>query len=141
MCTREVAHWKRLLEASSDTKNELVLQDISGVGGVGSALGAFGVSLEEAMARAHVIDATGTLHTGFPAFTHVWATLPYWKHLAWVLQTVPLAMSVAEVAYGVWSGARRHLQPAGSELTVRASPGASCRYVPGQKGPPPDCAA
>ena len=110
VCTREVAHWKRLLEASSDTKNELVLQDISGVGGVGSALGALGVSLEEAMARAHVIDATGTLHTGIPAFTHVWATLPYWKHLAWVLQTVPLAMSVAEVAYGVWSGARRHLQ-------------------------------
>eukprot|EP00966_Prymnesium_polylepis_P195408 4529637-Prymnesium_polylepis.1 len=97
------------------------------------------------MARAHVIDSSGTLRTGISGFTYVWAQLPYWKYLALALQTIPLATSAAEVAYGVWSGARLHLQAAGGSasataaLFARSSPGASCRFVPGQKGPPPDC--
>ena len=127
------------------------------------------------MARAHVIDASGTLRTGISGFTHVWATLPYWRHLAWVLQvepqslsplpsplhpphhltshphlawalqTVPLATAAAEAAYGFWSGARLRLQAgdgvSSAGASARSSPGASCRFVPGQKGPPPDCQA
>ena len=136
-------HWEHgaLLKVAKQRVHHPQLKGL-GVGQLGSA---FGVTLEEAMARAHVIDGDGTLRTGISGFTYVWAKLPYWKYLAWMLQTVPLATSVAEAAYGVWAGARQHLQAgasgarSGEPLAARASMGASCRYVPGQKGPPPEC--
>ena len=52
--------------------------------------------------------------------------------------SVPMAAASAELAYGAWASARPMLKARAPEA-ARASPGASCRYVPGQKGPPPAC--
>ena len=69
------------------------------------------------------------------AFIAVWEHLPRWKWLARLLRRVPMAVDGAELAYGAWARARPMLKASAPEAT-RASPGASCRYVPGQKGPP-----
>ena len=138
ICIREVGHWKRLLEGM-EPPARLELHNIAGPDGVGPLGTAFGVTLPGALARAHAIDSDGTLHTGIAAFAVAWARLPYWHVVARLFQTVPLATSLAEFAYGLWASLRPALRSGGT-AAARTSPGASCRYVPGQKGPPPGCA-
>ena len=136
VCIRETGHWKRLLEAKGGA-SKLRLHNISD-GDVG-ALGAFGVTVDDAMRRAHAIDGDGALRTGVSAFIAVWEHLPRWKWLARLLRSVPMAVSGAELAYGAWASARPMLKASAPEA-ARASPGASCRYVlNGGKGPPPAC--
>eukprot|EP01052_Picozoa_sp_SAG31_P031094 SAG31_NODE_3261_length_4483_cov_3.272582_5_plen_576_part_00 len=143
ICVREVGHWRQLL-ADSEQPGRVELYDIAGPNGVGPLGTAFGVTLPEALARAHAIDSDGTLRTGISAFTVVWARLPYWHVMAWLFQTVPLATSIAECAYGLWASLRPALRTninGVEQATTRMRPGASCRYVPGQKeGPPSSCA-
>jgi predicted DCC family thiol-disulfide oxidoreductase YuxK len=141
ICVREVGHWKGLLAAAAaaapaGAAPPLVLHDINGPETVGKLGTHFGVSVEEAMARAHAIDESGTLRTGISAFVVVWSRLPYWRWLAGILRTVPAVLSAAELAYGVWADARQHLPRTADSAagTTRAGPGGSCRYVPGQKG-------
>lgn len=129
VCVREMAHWRRLLETSDDAR--LALHDIS-AGDLGRLGDDFGVGVDEAMKRAHVIDSDGTLRTGIAAFVAAWAHLPRWKYLAMLLQ-LPMATSVAELLYCAWASARPMIKASAPEA-ARASPGASCRYVPGQKG-------
>ena len=133
MCIRETRHWRRLLHADG-APPKLRLHDISD-GDMGALGSAFGVTVVDAMRRAHAIDGDGVLRTGVRAFIAVWEHLPRWKWLAWLLRSVPMAASGAELAYGAWASARPMLK-AGAPEAARASPGASCRFVPGQKGPP-----
>ena len=142
VCIRETSHWKRLLQAEGSeggaSNSKLRLHDISG-GDVGALGTEFGVTFDDAMRRAHAVDVDGSLRTGVSAFIAAWEHLPRWKWLARLLRSVPMAASGAELAYGAWASARPMLKASAPEA-ARASPGASCRYVPGQKGrPPPAC--
>ena len=129
VCAREIAHWRRLLAAApgQTATAQLMLHDIS-TGDLGRLGAEFGVGLEEAMSRAHAIDDSGTLHTGVAAFVVAWAQLPRWRLLAALLR-LPMAASIAEVAYGAWARARPVLRAHRPE-TARTSPGASCRIQP-----------
>lgn len=140
VCVREVSHWRGLLaKCGSGTAVTVVFEDISG-GELGLLAHEFGVTLEEAMSRAHAIDGSGQLRTGIAAFTTVWDFLPYWRWVA-MLMRVPLALPAAEIAYSAWAHMRpllRRRGPGGeheppTHFARSAQPGASCRYVPRQK--------
>ena len=133
LCTREIAHWRRLLaeDRKLDARPSLILHDISG-GDLG-LLSKFGVGLDGALARAHAIDEAGMLHTGIPSFVVAWSKLPRWHLLASFFRRVPFAVSVAEVAYGAWARARPLLgKRAGAGAVPPAEAGSSCRYIPGE---------
>lgn len=139
VCVRETRHWQSLLQAEGSREGapKLRLHDISD-GDMGALGSGFGVTVDDAMRRAHAIDGDGVLRTGVSAFIAVWEHLPRWRWLARLLRSVPMAASGAELAYGVWAKARPKLQT-GTRQAARLSPGASCRYVPGQKGASPAC--
>jgi predicted DCC family thiol-disulfide oxidoreductase YuxK len=82
LCRREVAHYRRL-----DRAGRVDWVDISREP---DALAAWGVTLEEAMARLHVRERSGRLVTGVPAFVAVWDDLPYYRHLARVVRALGL---------------------------------------------------
>lgn len=82
LCRREVAHYRRL-EASA----ALDWVDISASE---EQIQAFGVSIEQAMARFHVRDAQGRWQTGAWGFMELWSHLPGYRFAARLLRTLRL---------------------------------------------------
>lgn len=97
LCTLEVGHYRKL---ATQHKSNLDFVDVSQ--NVGS-LEQFNVSLDDVMARLHVLDASGRLHTSFRAFLAIWKELPYWKHLSSFVQLMPFGVTVGEMIYTVWA--------------------------------------
>lgn len=104
LCRREIEHYRRL-----DEENRCRWADISiDV----SELEARGISLATAMARLHVVDACGDMHTGAYAFAAMWDQLPYYRSLARGLRSLHV-LPLLEAAYGyfaLWRFQRRCAQ-------------------------------
>lgn len=85
LCRREIEHYQRL-----DTAGRIEWLDISRDA---SLLQAFGITLDTAMARLHVLHRDGWMATGAAAFAVVWSELPYYRvlaHLLYRLNLLPL---------------------------------------------------
>lgn len=120
LCSKEVAHYKRL---AADNGSQLRFVDISGADGGkdGELSRAFGVTNDVALERIHVVEK-GTLLTGVAGFVAVWKTLPYWKYLAKIFKA-PGAVTLAEVAYNVFAQWRNRK----NERSAPVGVGGSCR--------------
>lgn len=78
LCSREIAHYRRL-----DLNDKLRWVDITRDGDV---LGLYGLNLETAMQRFHVLDARGHWQTGAWGFAEMWAHLPRYRRLSQFLR-------------------------------------------------------
>ena len=74
LCRREIAHYRRI-----DREQRLRWVDAPGEPGI---LATHGLSLDEAMAELHVLDATGNWQRGIDAFLVIWQQLPVYRWLA-----------------------------------------------------------
>ena len=85
LCRREIAHYRRLRGADRLDWVDIARDD--------AALRDHGLRREQAMARMHVLDATGRWQTGVWAFVELWSYLPGYHWLARILLntgTLPL---------------------------------------------------
>ncbi len=82
LCSREIAHYRRL-----DRDHRLRWVDITREPGV---LAQFGLEMEVAMSRFHVLDADGRWQTGAWAFAEVWYQLPRYRWLTRLLRRTRL---------------------------------------------------
>ena len=57
-----------------------------------------GKTMEDLLARLHVLDDRGVWTEGVTAFAVIWRRLPVFRHFAWLL-TAPLFRSAAEACY------------------------------------------
>lgn len=106
LCRREVAHYRRL-----DRAGRVRWLDISTPS---ATLAAEGIHLEQAMARLHVRDRSGALHTGAAAFVVLWAELPYFRWVARTIRALGL-VPLLELAYRPFARWRlRHRRCAGA---------------------------
>lgn len=64
-----------------------------------------GLTTLDLLRRLHCLDQHDTMHRGAPAFVELWRRLPYWRHLAFVCETVPGVMTVADFVYERFSAA------------------------------------
>lgn len=87
LCTAEISHYRRLagdsvgfVDVSTNSKPD---DDLS---------------RDQAMARFHVRDATGELHSGAKAFVTLWQHLPGWRRLA-PLARLPGVTHLLELGY------------------------------------------
>ena len=101
LCSREVQHYRRIdrdravhwVDISKDTDQ---LENIQ-------------LTRAAAMARLHVVDSAGQLHTGAAAFVALWSALPYYRRLAGcvrALHLVPLLDRIYE-PFARWRLTRR----------------------------------
>ncbi|MFM2448935.1 MAG: hypothetical protein RIS44_1385 [Pseudomonadota bacterium] len=67
------------------------------------------VTRDQLLARFHVQDETGALHSGARAFLSLWSALPGWRWLA-KLGHLPGAALIMEGVYGLFLGVRPLLQ-------------------------------
>ena len=77
LCRREIRLMRRL-----DTHDKVEWVDINADM---KLLEAFGVKYEVAMSRFHVLDKSGVMRVGVPAFLSLWSQLPALKLLARVI--------------------------------------------------------
>jgi predicted DCC family thiol-disulfide oxidoreductase YuxK len=82
LCSREIAHYQQLtalvpIHWVDITRDDGMLQQL-------------GVGREEAMAEFHVLDETGHIHKGADGFVVLWQSLPYFRWLASMCQTLHL---------------------------------------------------
>lgn len=102
VCRREIAHYRRL-----DRSGRIAWHDIDAHP---ETLDDHGIDRVEAMRRFHVIDSCGDVRSGAEAFTVVWAELPGWRRVAWLVRRLRL-IAPLEWAYGLWAARRwRRLQ-------------------------------
>lgn len=114
LCRAEIAHYRR--QAGADALHWV---DVSAAG---AALGD-GLDCRRAMARFHVRDADGRLHSGGAAFACLWRALPGWRWLGRATGVPPLSW-LLEAAYRGFLPLRPALQRRlGPWLARRAAPG------------------
>ena len=82
LCRREIDHYPRRRGAE-----RLLWIDITQEGAM---LRAYGLKTEHAMARFHVLDASGNWHTGTWGFVELWSHLPAYRWLARALRALRL---------------------------------------------------
>lgn len=99
MCRREIAIYRRLPQAMA-----IEWVDVSQCVALGASL-----SCAQAMARFHVRDAQGRLHSGAAAFSCMWRMFPGWRWLGCLSAWPPLSWGF-EVAYRLFLPLRPHLQ-------------------------------
>lgn len=104
LCRREVNHYRRL-----DGAGRVRWIDISSQT---SVLDAEGIQLPDAMARLHVRDGRGQLHTGAWAFAALWAELPYYRWLSRLLRSLGLLglINIIYDRFARWRLVRRGCQ-------------------------------
>ena len=78
LCSREIAHYRRLSGAAS--------LDWVDIAARRADVEAYGIRVEDAMARFHVRDASGRWQTGAWGFALVWDYLPGYRILAQVVR-------------------------------------------------------
>jgi predicted DCC family thiol-disulfide oxidoreductase YuxK len=96
LCAREIAHYRRLRGA--DRLNWVDISEDH------SLLDRYGLNLETAMARLHVLDAAGNWQTGAWGFAEIWSQLPAYRWLAVILRrsrALPL-LDRAYAAFARW---------------------------------------
>ncbi len=89
LCRMEIGHYQKL-----DSRGALCFVDVSQP----SASTGPGLDREAAMARFHIRDAQGRLHSGAAAFVEIWRTVPGWRHAA-RLAALPGVMFGLERSY------------------------------------------
>ncbi len=101
LCTREVRHYRRLDRVGAVRWIDINAPD--------TCLQPYQLTRENAMARLHVLDTDGRMHTGAGAFATLWSVLPGYRwlgRLVRVLHLVPLLEIVYE-PFARWRLARR----------------------------------
>lgn len=101
LCSREVKHYRRI-----DRDRAVNWVDISRHT---DQLENMHLTRAAAMARLHVVDSEGQLHTGAAAFVALWSALPYYRRLAGcvrALHLVPLLDRIYE-PFARWRLTRR----------------------------------
>jgi predicted DCC family thiol-disulfide oxidoreductase YuxK len=78
LCSREVAHYRRL-----DRGSRILWVDITDHP---ETLSEYGIAYGTAMERLHALDEDGQVVSGVPAFVAVWRQLPGYRHLARVVE-------------------------------------------------------
>jgi len=99
LCSREIAHYRRL-----DHNANLRWVDITRDR---EALGAYGLDLETAMQRFHVLDARGHWKAGAWGFDEMWAHLPRYRWLSKFLR-LTRALPLLDRLYALFARWRRH---------------------------------
>lgn len=82
LCRREIKHYRGLQGADGLDWIDVARDE--------AALATFGLQRETAMARFHVIDASGQWHTGAWGFIELWRHLPAYRWLAILLNSLHL---------------------------------------------------
>jgi len=90
LCSREIAHYRRLRGAGSLCWVDISTDD--------AALKFFGIDREAAMARFHVLDRRGYWQTGAWGFAELWSNLPAYRWLSVALRKLHL-VSMLDKAY------------------------------------------
>ncbi len=108
LCSAEIAHYRRLAKENVD------FVDVSTEPNPSSDL-----SQDQAMARFHMRDASGRLHSGAKAFVTLWTYLPGWRFLA-PLSRVPGATLLLELAYRLFLPVRPVLSRIAGWLGAKA---------------------
>lgn len=94
LCRREIAHYIRL-----DRHNRINWIDIWSKR---ELLEEAGIEFEDAMKLLHTIDARGNIKVGAYSFVLIWRELPYYRHLAKVVETFHLT-KVIDIAYRLFA--------------------------------------
>lgn len=89
LCRAEIAHYRRCRGAEAVT-----FVDVS----ASTSAPGPDLSCDAALARFHVRDGEGRLHSGAAAFALLWRALPGWRWLGRLAGT-PLVLPLAELAY------------------------------------------
>lgn len=101
LCRREIAHYRRI-----DKGARFCWVDAAGEPNI---LAGYGLTLEAAMAELHVMDADGQWQRGIDAFLAIWAHLPRYRWLVWLVSFPGLhrLLSFAYRHFAVWRNRRR----------------------------------
>ncbi len=110
LCRREVAHYQRL-----DTAQRIRWINIDSEPEV---LDTFRIAHPEAMGRLHVLTPDGKIVTGAQAFATVWAALPYYRGLGYLVKRLRLLKPLDRL-YALFARWRYHrrLKELGEEKT------------------------
>ncbi|MFZ0791632.1 MAG: DUF393 domain-containing protein [Chromatiaceae bacterium] len=82
LCSREVAHYRRL-----DRGGRILWVDITDQP---KTLSEYGIAYAAAMERLHALDEDGQIVSGVPAFVAIWRQLPGYRHLARIVEGLRL---------------------------------------------------
>ena len=82
LCSRELAHYRRLDRAGAIEWLDLHRSV--------DRLTEAGIAFDAAMARLHVIDPRSGVVSGVPGFVALWRHLPYYRHLACLVEGLRL---------------------------------------------------
>lgn len=89
LCRMEIGHYRRL-----DSARALCFIDVSDSAAVTGA----DLDRDAAMARFHIRDSKGDLHSGAAAFVTIWRLVPGWR-IAARLAALPGMLPVLELSY------------------------------------------
>lgn len=122
LCRREVAHYKRV-----DDAMRIHWVDISRQPEI---LPRYGLDYPSALARLHVLDEDGRMHSGVQAFITVWSALPYYRWLAKSVRFMRIAplLEWMYVRFARWRLARQN--------SVACTTATCEQNKPIEKGPP-----
>ena len=68
-----------------------------------AALAKAGLTYKQTMDRMHVIDENQQIQSGVAGFLHVWKRLPYYRHLAAIIEHLPLLLTILEFFYTIFA--------------------------------------
>ncbi|ULG67796.1 thiol-disulfide oxidoreductase DCC family protein [Marinobacterium sediminicola] len=83
LCRREIAHYQRLDHHQRVDWQDLFAPDCT--------VRTYGIDTTNAMRVIHAVDSDGSVCKGVYAFLIVWQSLPYYRHLAWLIRALHLA--------------------------------------------------
>jgi predicted DCC family thiol-disulfide oxidoreductase YuxK len=93
LCSREISHYRGLQSVAPISWVDIASGDTR-------LLDAYGITVDEAMRRFHVLGADGVLRVGAGAFVVMWSALPYYQHLSRLVyrtRAIPLLDRIYEV--------------------------------------------
>ncbi len=108
LCQAEIAFYQKRIDRSAADFINLSTADDAALGD--------GLTCEAALARFHVRDADGRLHSGASAFARIWLVTPGFGWLGRLMLT-PGVRHLADAAYGVFL----HVRPALQRFVRRAN--------------------
>ena len=97
LCQSEIAHYRRI-----DREHRLAWVDISREP---ELVRSHGLTVETVMLRLHVLDADVRWQTGVAGFIELWAALPCYRRLAYLIMLLRLEQPL-ELVYGRWANWR-----------------------------------
>lgn len=97
LCRREIQHYRRISSSRDFDWVDIYREPMR--------VRSYGLTVQQVMARFHVLDMRGCRQTGVRAFVELWSHLPYYRWLASLVRTLRLE-GLLEVAYRRWAGWR-----------------------------------